>query len=428
MRYDRNNTARRADGMVYHPFTTPGGPVTRLVIFDYKRIRTLSPPSYYLSGDFCSNAGVVLFTPFDESFAATAYDSTTWYNTGWTTPVLLNAGTTYRLRVYCDVTCSTAGRLSGVDLDNIQVNISPSSLTGDSDGTQNSFSWDASVGAVGLHATTPYRVYWGSTSGSYTSSSVSTTNSFSHAAPAGSVVYYAVTDTGTDNLESPHSLEWAIVRLPVNDGTGADIDDFFRGSDITMNWSHVAVTGFTRTGYEVALGTTPGGSDIVAWTAQPAAATTHTFSAPALTAGNTYYCSVRPVTDRGTLNFSSSDGFTCRTLDVRDGSGAGIDISSSLNAVDMNWDASPIAVSRYEVALGTTPGASNVVGWTNVNLSTSYSFTGLSLTNGATYYCVLGRWTLQTTPWGFFQATVSLRQWLILQPLETAPGLISTPH
>lgn len=401
MSYDRNNAvARRADCMIYQPFNTPAGPVNASLYFDYKRIRTNSPPSYYLSGDFCSNTGVVLFTPFDESFAATAYNNTTWYNTGWTAPVLLSAGTAYRLRVYCDVTCSSAGRLSGADIDNVQVNISPSSLTGDSDGTQNSFTWDVSNGAVGLHATTPYRVYWGSTSGSYTSSSVSTTNSFSHAAPAGAVVYYAVTDTGTDNNESPRSVEWAIVRVPVNDGSGADIDDFFRGSDITMNWSHVAVTGFTRTGYEVALGSTPGDNDIVAWSALPAAATTHTFSAPALTAGNTYYCSVRPVTDRGTLNFSSSDGFTCRALDVRDGSGADIDISSSLNAVDMNWDASPIAVSRYEVALGTTPGASNVVGWTNVNLSTSYSFTGLSLTNGATYYCSVRPMDASNNPMG----------------------------
>lgn len=409
MRFDRNGGERAADGMFFRPFTTPGAPVNASIYFDYRRIRTGTPPLYHLTGELRDSTSggspneTVFFVPFEESFSYTAYPAGTWLDTGWTPPVLLDAGKSYRVRVYFEARCSNAGgagREAGVYVDNVLCNISPSGLTGDSDGAQNSFTWNVSNGAVGLHATTPYRVYWGSTSGSYTGSSVSTTNSFSHAAPAGAVVYYAVTDTGTDNNESPHSVEWAIVRIPVNDGSGVDIDDFFRGSDITMNWSHVAVTGFTRTGYEVALGSTPGGSDIVAWTALPAAATTHTFSAPALTAGNTYYCSVRPVTDRGTLNFSSSDGFTCRALDVRDGSGADIDISSSLNAVDMNWDASPIAVSRYEVALGTTPGASNVVGWTNVNLSTSYSFTGLSLTNGATYYCSVRPMDASNNPMG----------------------------
>lgn len=409
MRFDRNGGERAADGMFFRPFTTPGAPVNASIYFDYRRIRTGTPPLYHLTGELRDSTSggspneTVFFVPFEESFSYTAYPAGTWLDTGWTPPVLLDAGKSYRVRVYFEARCSNAGgagREAGVYVDNVLCNISPSGLTGDSDGAQNSFTWNVSNGAVGLHATTPYRVYWGSTSGSYTSSSVSTTNSFSHAAPAGAVVYYAVTDTGTDNNESPRSVEWAIVRVPVNDGSGADIDDFFRGSDITMNWSHVAVTGFTRTGYEVALGSTPGGSDIVAWSALPAAATTHTFSAPALTAGNTYYCSVRPVTDRGTLNFSSSDGFTCRALDVRDGSGADIDISSSLNAVDMNWDASPIAVSRYEVALGTTPGASNVVGWTNVNLSTSYSFAGLSLTNGATYYCSVRPMDASNNPMG----------------------------
>jgi hypothetical protein len=43
-------------------------------------------------------------------------------------------------------------------------------------------------------------------------------------------------------------------------------------------------------------------------------------------------------------------------------------------------------ILRYEIALGTTSGSSNVVAWTSVGAGTSYQFTGLSLTNGSTYF------------------------------------------
>lgn len=50
-------------------------------------------------------------------------------------------------------------------------------------------------------------------------------------------------------------------------------------------------------------------------------------------------------------------------------------------AVDSNS-----AVSYYEYAIGTTPGAQNVVGWTNNGNSTTVTSTGLTLTMGQHYY------------------------------------------
>lgn len=40
----------------------------------------------------------------------------------------------------------------------------------------------------------------------------------------------------------------------------------------------------------------------------------------------------------------------------------------------------------YEIAMGTSAGATDTVNWTDVNTSTSYTFTGLSLTNTTNYY------------------------------------------
>ncbi|NLF96919.1 MAG: hypothetical protein GX569_09295, partial [Candidatus Riflebacteria bacterium] len=384
--------ARSADGMLYQPFNTPAGPVNASLRFDYRRIRTNTPPFWRLTGEFRdSTTGAspnesTYFVAFEEEFTSTNYGTGAWIDTGWTQPQLLDANKEYRVRIYFYTTCSAAGRTAGVDIDNVLCNISPSGLTGDSDGTQNSFSWNTSTGAIGLHGAQPYRVYWGTTSGVYTDSSIATTTSFSHAAPAGAVVYYAVTDRDTDSVDSPHSVEWPIVRQTVRDGTGADVDTII-GNDIDMNWAHVAVTGFTRTGYQVALGSTPGSSDVAGWVDLAAGETSYTFTGVSLTSGNTYYTSVRMVTDRGTLNYSSSDGFVSVNLDVRDGSGADVDITSSLTDADLNWGPAPFAVGRYDVALGTTPGGTDIVGWTNVNLATSYSFTGLSLGNGGSYYC-----------------------------------------
>lgn len=54
-----------------------------------------------------------------------------------------------------------------------------------------------------------------------------------------------------------------------------------------------------------------------------------------------------------------------------------------------SWSASSdgeSGIAAYEYSIGTSPGATDVVGWTSNALSTSVTRTGLTLTNGATYY------------------------------------------
>jgi hypothetical protein len=74
---------------------------------------------------------------------------------------------------------------------------------------------------------------------------------------------------------------------------------------------------------------------------------------------------------------------------VNDGTGADIDSQVSTGDLAANWSGflpgdSPIAA--YEVAVGTAPGAADVVPYTNVGLTLAGNFSGLSLAVGVTYY------------------------------------------
>ncbi|MFL5753060.1 MAG: N-acetylmuramoyl-L-alanine amidase [Bacteroidia bacterium] len=74
---------------------------------------------------------------------------------------------------------------------------------------------------------------------------------------------------------------------------------------------------------------------------------------------------------------------------IRDGLASDINITSSLNTLSANWDASydtNSAISRYWYCIGTSPGDSDVVNWTGNMVATSVTQTGLSLLQGQFYY------------------------------------------
>ncbi|MBI4656747.1 MAG: hypothetical protein HY746_08395 [Elusimicrobia bacterium] len=73
---------------------------------------------------------------------------------------------------------------------------------------------------------------------------------------------------------------------------------------------------------------------------------------------------------------------------VNDGLSTDIDYVNSLYALSANWTASShgTGINRYEYAIGTSPGAVNVVNWANNALNLSVTRTGLSLTDAVTYY------------------------------------------
>lgn len=74
---------------------------------------------------------------------------------------------------------------------------------------------------------------------------------------------------------------------------------------------------------------------------------------------------------------------------VNDGPGSDIDTTYNNTLLEVNWSASSDPnsdVARYLYAIGTTPGDSDVVAWTDNWFNTSDSIASLSLTYGQTYY------------------------------------------
>jgi len=77
----------------------------------------------------------------------------------------------------------------------------------------------------------------------------------------------------------------------------------------------------------------------------------------------------------------------CNT--VNDGTGSDTDTTTSTTTLSSNWAASNdpnSGIVKYFYAIGTTPGDTNVTGWTDNALNTSVTKTGLALTDGQAYY------------------------------------------
>ena len=76
-------------------------------------------------------------------------------------------------------------------------------------------------------------------------------------------------------------------------------------------------------------------------------------------------------------------------VQINDGNGADISITSTNTELSANW--SPTVdtnsdIAAYWYAIGTSPGATDVVNWTDNWFDTTVTHTGLSLTYGTTYY------------------------------------------
>jgi len=74
---------------------------------------------------------------------------------------------------------------------------------------------------------------------------------------------------------------------------------------------------------------------------------------------------------------------------VNDGLGSDIATFITPNEISANWASSSdpnSGLNNYYVSVGTSPGSTDIVGFTDVGLQTNYTFTGLNLTVGQTYY------------------------------------------
>ncbi|MDD5567458.1 MAG: fibronectin type III domain-containing protein [Patescibacteria group bacterium] len=93
------------------------------------------------------------------------------------------------------------------------------------------------------------------------------------------------------------------------------------------------------------------------------------------------------VVDLGPYFFDSTE--PPATTQVKDGASSDINWANSSSSLAANWPEIVDATSgllKYQYAIGTSSGGTDVRDWTNHDTSTSISLTGLSLTEGSTYY------------------------------------------
>jgi hypothetical protein len=186
----------------------------------------------------------------------------------------------------------------------------------------------------------------------------------------------------------------------VNDGPGIDIDSTFSTTQLQANWTAATDNESPVTNYHYAVGDTPGSTGVVEWTTLGNVLTV-TKTGLTLTVGTTYYFSVKAQSTGGTCSATNSDGQfvkdsndTTPPIDiatVNDGTGSDIDSTSSTTELSANWTESTdpdTGISRYDYAIGTTPGGINTVEWTSTSDGTVTAVTesGLSLVVGVTYY------------------------------------------
>lgn len=144
--------------------------------------------------------------------------------------------------------------------------------------------------------------------------------------------------------------------------------------------------------YLVALGTSVGAADVSSWSSA-GNTTGYTFTGVTFTDGGVYYASVKAVDAAGLTSATvTSAAFRVDiTSPTAPGSPSWANTywGSLSTTPALNWSASSDAgsgVTNYQVALGTSAGASDTVAWMSVGSVTSYSFSGLSLSNGTAYY------------------------------------------
>ncbi|MCB0368277.1 MAG: hypothetical protein KDD45_02270, partial [Bdellovibrionales bacterium] len=157
-----------------------------------------------------------------------------------------------------------------------------------------------------------------------------------------------------------------------------------------LSWSAAFEAGSGVHHYEVQLGTSSGASDVMGWT-NISNVTSKTISGLALTSGVTYYPSLQAIDNAGNTSTASlGDGWLADTslpstvINFND-----MNFGSSTETPLMTWSPSSdtgSGVLEYKMALGTTPGGTDVRGWTSLGNTTSGKLTGLSLTNGLIYY------------------------------------------
>ena len=201
-------------------------------------------------------------------------------------------------------------------------------------------------------------------------------------------VYYKSEDK-VGNIEAEKAIEIKIDKTSPETPVVFDDGDFTPiGDQLHASWaSSDDESGIHE--YQYAIGTTSGGTDVVSWTSTDTD-TEVTATDLNLTNGQTYYFGVKAQNGAGLWSdVGVSDGIIVDNTPP--GQPAVVDdgeYTTSTTQLQASWTSEDLesGISEYQYAIGTTSGGTDVVSFTSTGTATEVTKTGLSLTNGQTYY------------------------------------------
>ena len=202
--------------------------------------------------------------------------------------------------------------------------------------------------------------------------------------------------TYTTLLATSSTTTFTVCGAPTGSpSTPTDAGVYTSSTTITVNWGTGTTTDTlcSIVGYHLQVGTTPGGNNKF----DGDVGNVLTYAATGCSNGATYYARVSAQNDIGLYSAYSgnSDGITIDSTPpiapsgINDGISSDIQFANSSSQLSANWTAGSdpeSGVAKYWYAIGTTIGGTDTTGWIDNGNSLSVTKTGLSLTQGQTYY------------------------------------------
>jgi len=191
--------------------------------------------------------------------------------------------------------------------------------------------------------------------------------------------------SGGESSFGPFRYDGTAPTLPnaVIDGTTTDLDTQSSTSTMVGTWSAASDPTAGVAEYEYAIGTTPGGSNVRSWTST-GTLTSVTASGLTLSAGATYYLSVRATDNAGNLSsVRTADGVTIEggeepvTTTI-----TGITITTTTTSATINWTTNEVATGQVEYGLTTSYGTTT----TESGTDTAHTVVLTGLTANTTYH------------------------------------------
>ena len=383
---------RRSDGMFYQSVTTPNADINAYYNIKYQAYRNNRTPTeytfyyYYGNSDAAYNTGTQLVAR-DRNYDATGntYNTSTVTSTANGTIRDLARSTTYYFKAYLYVRTSNNNTpRAGVKIYNVSCNFSPSGLTlalGDTNNVIDGIDlrWNKSTSnAVNFKN---YKIYRSTTeNGTYelvaTINNQNTLNYKDTTVTTGGTYWYYITDTGSDNVESPASKKQSIYFPQMVTGLTAQIkvDGWNR---IELNWNAIAgYSGQYRTLYSTVSG---GPYNTTLWSSS----TSVEHGNPP--DGSSFYYVTTYEYNGKLVKYSDEVSVFVIFPPVGVTAATTYDAASSKNIVNLSWNAKSIAnLQNYKVYRSNTEnGTYSLIGTVPAGTTT---FVDDNVNPGATYY------------------------------------------